>query len=81
MKTNLTPADPDSITDVERLHLEDAAREFRFYLSGDRVVIERPMRDAGGTLIEVHYLWADAPNRVVGKAVRQPNGHFAVEIP
>jgi len=83
MKMNLTPADPDpdSITNTERLHLEDAAREFRFYRSGDPVVIERPMRDAGGTLIEVHYLRADAPNRVVGKVVRQPNGHYAVEIP
>ena len=79
--SNQTPADPASITDAERLHLEDAAREFRFYRPGDRVVIERPMRDASGTLMEVHYLWADAPNRVVGRAVRQPNGHFAVEIP
>ena len=23
-------------------------------------------------------MWADAPGRVAGKAVRQPNGHFAV---
>jgi hypothetical protein len=60
--------------------MDDAVAHFRFVRPGDRVLIERPMRDASGVLVEVHYIWADSPGRVVGKAVRQQNGHFAVEL-
>jgi hypothetical protein len=78
--TDLTPSDLENITERERIALNDAVREFRFYRPGDRMLIEKPMRDAAGTLREVQYVWADAPGRTVGKAVRQPDGHFAVEI-
>jgi hypothetical protein len=78
---NLTPADLGTITDAERLAMDDALRDFRFLRPGDRPLIQRPMRHSDGTLIEVHYVWADSPSRiVVGKAVRQPDGHLAVEL-
>jgi hypothetical protein len=78
--SNLTPASLDTITDAERIAMDDALGDFRFVRPGNRVLVERPMRDANGALSEVHYVWADSPDRVVGKAVRQSDGHFAVEV-
>ena len=77
--SKLTLSSPDTITDAERIAMDDALQDFRFVRPGGRMLIERPMRDSGGTLIEVHYVWAESPTHVVGKAVRQPDGHFAVD--
>jgi hypothetical protein len=78
--TGLTRADPDTITDAERVLMDDALQQFRFVRPGDRGIVEYPFRDATGRLVTVHYVWADRPGFVVGRALIQPNGHFAVEV-
>lgn len=79
--SDLTPADPDSITPMERALMDDALRDFRLVRPGSRQVIEVPFRDSSrGKLIAVHYVFAGQLGKVQGRALIQPNGHLAVQL-
>jgi hypothetical protein len=77
---SLIPVDPDNVTDEERLLMDEALRDFRHVRPGDREVIQVPFRDVSGRLVTVHYMFADRLGMVVGRALRQPNGHLAVQL-
>jgi hypothetical protein len=78
--SELIPVDLDAVTDAERVLMDDALRDFRLVRPGNREVIQVPFRDLSGRLVTVHYVFADRPGLVVGRAVRQPNGHLAVQL-
>jgi len=77
---NLVRVELDDITDEERILMADALQDFRRVRPGNREVIEVPFRDSSGRLVTVHYVFADRLGLVVGRAVRQANGHLAVEL-
>lgn len=70
----------DEIAESERTLMDDALRDFRLVRPGDRKLVEIPFRDSSGTLVSVHYMFADRPGLIVGRALRQPNGHLAVQL-
>ena len=72
-------ADVNTLTDAEREWVIKATQRFRFLRPGGAQLIERPMRDAKGVLVEVHYFWADSPDMRVGRAVLTSDGRVAVD--
>jgi hypothetical protein len=78
--SKLIAVDLGDLTDAERILMDDALRDFRLVRPGNKEVIEVPFRDSTRKLVTVHYVFADRPGLVVGRALVQPNGHFAVEI-
>lgn len=68
-----------TLTAAERAWIIKATQRFRFFRPGGAALIERPMRDDKGALVEVHYFWADSPNMRVGRAVLTADGRVEVE--
>jgi hypothetical protein len=77
---SLVRVETDDLTDEERALMADALHDFRLVMPGNREVFQVPFRDSKGRLVEVHYVFADRLGFPAGRAVRQPNGHLAVQL-
>jgi hypothetical protein len=67
------------LTHTERDMMDYALGQFRFVRPGTRVIVEQPICDGAGRLVEVEYRWADNPERLAGKAKLNPDGQLQVE--
>ena len=75
------PAELDSLTVLEREEVKTAQREIREYRPGKRQMTPIPLRNALGDFVEVRFIWADSPGRLLaGRAIKLPDGKWQTEV-
>jgi len=75
------PVNIESLTAEEQETVNDARRDIREHRPGKRSMTVIPMRNAVGDLVEIRFIWADSPARLMaGKAVKQRDGLWETEI-
>jgi hypothetical protein len=75
------PTDLDSLSAIERDEVKTAQREIRALRPGKRPITPLPLRNALGEFVEVRFMWADCPGRLLaGRAIQLPDGKWQTEV-